>query len=271
MSYLFCSLNGKIIEPRDANVSVFSIEYGYGFGVYEHIRIVKGSPYFLKEHLDRLMESSRIIGLGHLITPPIVSQWLNVLLKRLPKESFNVKILLIGAKTPEQVQCYILPLPALFPKKEWYQHGVSTVSVRYERPFPQAKTLSMLSSYLAYRIARTSDCYDALAIDGEGNVREGTRTNIMFVKGKTLFKSPQELILAGVTQAVVLECAKKLTLVVKERNIAYSSIAQFDGAFLTSTSVGVVPVKRINDHEFQTIPTLIRILADAYDKVVQSQ
>ncbi len=271
MSYSVCSFNGKIINTRDANVSVFSLEYAYGFGVYEHIRVVKGIPYFLEEHLDRLMKSSRIIGLGHSFTPTIVLQWVKTLLQRLPEESFNLKILLIGGKTPEEAQCFILPIAPLFPKKEWFHEGVSVVSVEYERPFPQAKTLSMLPSYLAYQIARATNCYDALAIDGKGNIREGTRTNIMFVKGKTLYKPPQELILAGVTQSVVLQCAKKLKFVVKEQNLSYSDLKRYDGALLTSTSVGVVPVKRIDDHEFETIPALARVLADAYDAFIQSQ
>lgn len=269
MQYKFCSLNGRIIDPKDANISVFNIEYTYGFGVYENIRVVNGTPYFLFEHLDRLIQSARMIGLEHPLTPTIVSQWIEALLKRLPSESYNLKILLIGGKTSEDAQCYILPLPPMFPKKEWYQKGVSMVSVQYERPFPQAKTLSMLPSYLAYRIARSTDCYDALAIDGQGNIREGTRTNIILVKGKTLFKPPQELILAGVTQEVVLQCAKKLKLLVKQQSLAYKALRKYGGALLMSTSVGVVPIKRIDDYEFKTIPPLVRTLGEAYDAFVR--
>ncbi len=269
MSYKLCSLNGKIIDSKDATISVFNIEYTYGFGVYEHIRVVNGIPYFCAEHLDRLMQSARMIGLEHALNPATVSQWIETLLNRLPSESYNIKILLIGGKTANEAQCYILPLPALFAKKEWYQKGVSMVSVQYERPFPQAKTLSMLPSYLAYRIARTADCYDALSIDGEGNIREGTRTNIVFVKGMVIYKPPQELILAGVTQAVVLECAKKLRVAVKEQPLPYSTLRNYDGAFLTSTSVGVVPVKQIDDYEFPAIPPLVRKLGSAYDEFVR--
>ena len=65
MDFKYFSKNGELLPVEDAVVPLANIEYQYGFGVYETIRVVHGTPYFLKDHLERLQESARLIGLEH--------------------------------------------------------------------------------------------------------------------------------------------------------------------------------------------------------------
>src|SRR3989338_10089321 len=59
------SLNGRVLANDKANISILNIEYQYGFGVYETVRVNDSIPFFLSHHINRLMNSSKIIGIEH--------------------------------------------------------------------------------------------------------------------------------------------------------------------------------------------------------------
>ncbi|MBI5135503.1 aminotransferase class IV [Candidatus Uhrbacteria bacterium] len=261
-----CSINGKIVPINQAVLPVTNIEFAYGFGAYEHLRVVKGGAQYCDEHLERLFRSARIIGLEHRLSTQQLTQWIDRLTSKIQEPAYNLKILLVGASEPKDARCFFLPMAPLFPKKEWYTHGVSTTVVSFERPFPQAKTLSMLGSYLAYRQAKQCGCYDALAVDSKGFIREGTRTNFFAVKGRTLCKPPSKLILDGVTQRHVLAIAKRNGFKVVDRLVKPDALKSYDGALLTGTSIGVVPIRSVDTFTFQSIADTIKELMRVFGR-----
>ena len=112
----------------DAQVPLGNIEYSYGFGVYESIRVSNGVIYFLDEHVERLMNSARTIGLEHPFSGEMVADAIPKLLAKNAADTCNVKILLIGGKTAEDAQLNILCLNPLFPDKKLYRDGVACVT-----------------------------------------------------------------------------------------------------------------------------------------------
>jgi branched-subunit amino acid aminotransferase/4-amino-4-deoxychorismate lyase len=134
------------------------------------------------------------------------------------------------------------------------------VTEQYERSYPHAKTLNMLPSYLAFRRASAAGAYDALLIDSNGNITEGTRTNSFVVKGKTLVSPPEAKILLGVMRKVVLKVAGGNGFKVEERDISLDSLGAYDGAFLTSTSSKVMPISSIDDHSLGDVPEPLKEL-----------
>ena len=104
----------------------------------------------------------------------------------------------------------------------------------------------MLQSYLAYSKAKKLGAYDALLVNRNGFLTEGTRTNFFCIKDKTIY-TPHELnILLGVMRKVVLKVALKNNFQVVEKNIKLEEIKLYDGAFVTSTSSKIMPIKSIN-------------------------
>jgi branched-subunit amino acid aminotransferase/4-amino-4-deoxychorismate lyase len=262
-SYKFFSLNGEILPIEGAVVPVEDVEYSYGFGVYETIRAHKGQALFLKEHCQRLMESAWIIGLEHDLTVDSVSRHVNELLKKNNVDVANIKILLIGG---QPANLYILCLNPLFPDRKLYKNGAQTITQHYERPYPHAKTLNMLPSYLAFREAKKVGAYDALAINRDANITEGTRTNFFAIKGRTIYSPPEDQILLGVTRDHVLKVAENGGFKIVEQDLPLSEIAQFDGAFLTSTSSKIMPIKSIDDFSWQTVPNELKELMSTFDQ-----
>ena len=137
----------------------------------------------------------------------------------------------------------------LYPRRDYYKNGVHTVSRNFERLFPQAKTLNMLGSYVAYTIARKQECYDALLIDNEGNILEGTRCNFFAMKENTIISPPYEKILDGITRRHLLKLASESGFDYLEENIPFKDLKSYDSFFLTSTSSKVLPISKIDDNE----------------------
>ena len=95
MDFKYFSKNGKILPVEEAVIPLSNIEYQYGFGVYENIRVNDGVPYFLKDHIERLLESARIIGLEHTFDESSPQKSVNEPIKKNPAGTYNLKILLI--------------------------------------------------------------------------------------------------------------------------------------------------------------------------------
>ena len=270
MDFKYFSKNGELLPAERAVVPLASIEYAYGFGVYETVRVSGGTAYFLQNHAERLLESAKIIGLEHSFCREDVENFAQNLMAATEAEAFNVKILLLGAPRKEDATLYVLCLNPLFPDKKIYKEGVDLAVVNYEREYPRAKTLNMLLSYLAYRKAKQSGCYDALLVDRRGRAREGTRTNFFAVKDGVVFSPPEEQILPGITRKAVLSVAAKIGVSVEEKEIFLDDLKNCDGAFITGTSVKIVPVGKIGDFEYGPIPETTTALMAAFDDFLKN-
>jgi len=253
------SVNGKILPIKKATISVLNIEYQYGFGVYETIRVNNNTPFFLKQHIDRLINSAKIVGIEHNFSEQNFKEYTEKLVKKLNAGTYNFKLLLVGGAKKEDCLFYIFPSSPFFPDRDLIKNGVSAITSNFERVFPTAKTLNMLQSYLAYKKAKQNSCYDSLMVDRNEHIREGTRANFFAVKDNVIYKAPKETILDGVTQRVVLSIASKNGYQIQEKDIKKEDLKNFDGFFLTATSIKVMPISQI-DGTIYSIPESIRKL-----------
>jgi branched-chain amino acid aminotransferase len=269
--FQYFSQNGQILPIDQASVPLDNIAYSYGFGVYETLKVRNGLLYFVDQHVERLLQSAEIITLDHPFTKEAIKNYLQALLESLEltseKSSCNLKMLLIGGHEP---QLFILALAPLFPDRKLYRQGAKTITVHYQRLFPNAKTLNMLASYLAYKKAKEQGCYDALLQTASGELLEGTRTNFYTIKDDIIFTPPIEHILEGVTRQTVLAVAKKEGFTIREADIPIDNLPKYDGAFLTSTSSKIIPIRQIDEHTFQEIPKDLKRLMKAYDTFLQT-
>lgn len=270
MGYKFFSKNGQVLPIEQAAVPLENIAYAYGFGAYENIRLDKGIIYFADDHLERLQESARIIGVEHEFSSTFIHRAVSALIAANDVQTCNLKLLLIGGQMPAQTQLYILCLNPLFPDRKLYRTGTELITYQAERPFPHAKTLNMLQSYIAYREAKKQNAYDALLINTDGNLTEGTRTNFFVMRGKTLISPPEDKILLGVMRKAVLQVAEANNYELLFEAIGRDSLNQYDTAFLTSTSSKIMPIRSIDSHIFSGISQELRELMNMCDEFLAS-
>lgn len=250
----------------EALVPADDINFAYGFGVYETMKVRAGLLYFAERHVERLLHSARIIELGHEFDAELLLRALTELCEANELTDANIKLLLIGGEDAAAAKLYIMALAPFFPPRKSYRDGVSVITVEAERPYPQAKSLSMLTSTVAFRRARSAGAYDALLQDRHGRLTEGTRTNLFYTDGATLFTPPAEQVLSGVTRATVIEAAEAAGYPVQERPLAAApeELAAYRGFFLTSSSSKVIPIGRIDELVLE-VPPVVHEVARVYD------
>lgn len=265
MSFDFFSRNGDILPISEATVSLNSIEYTYGFGVYETLRVNNHKPLFLEDHINRLIISADIIKLEHSLSKDVIEKNIKDLITKTVTETFNVKILLIGASKKENASLYILCSNPLFLDRKLYRDGVEVIISNYERVYPQAKSLNMLQSYMSYKEAQNKKAYDSLLINRDGYITEGTRTNFFAIKDMTIYSAPENQILLGVTRKNILDVALRNGYKIEERSIKLDNLKDYDGAFLTSTSTKIVPIRKVIDFQYDQIPEALNNLMKLFD------
>lgn len=260
----FFSLNGVLTPVDQAVVPLDDLAFAYGFGVYETLKVRHGVLYFAEMHEERLWHSAQTIGLEHSFRPGDFRRFLQELVAANGTGDANLKALLIGGPTANDARLSILQLAPLFPDRKNYKHGGTAITWQGERIYPQAKTLNMLVSYLAYREARNRGAYDALLINRHGQLTEGTRTNFFVTDGTGLACAPAVQVLEGVTQLTVRQVIRDLGIPLEERPLPMSELARWKGAFLTSTSTKIMPLRQIDATEVPLSP-LVEKLRLAYD------
>ena len=237
--------NLELIEEKDAVIPVTQRELFSSFGVYESIKVLNGSMEYIDDHLERLFESARILKLQHNFKVDSVIESLNMLIKANEEKTASLKLQLIGGKNPS-LFAYTTDLP-VYPVK-YYTEGVKVISYKGERIFPLAKSNCLLLNYMAARQAVIEGALDAVLVNRSGFALEGSRSNLFAVKGNTLLTSEHD-VLYGVTRKRTIEIAKNLNFAIKFTKIALKDIkgALYDEVFITSTSMGAIPVSTIDD------------------------
>jgi branched-chain amino acid aminotransferase len=270
MTYSYFSRNGDIVPIEQAVVPLSDVAFSYGFGVYETIRIINDTVYFLEDHSRRLMESARIISLEHSFSADFVAASVEQLAEKTAGGTYNLKVLLIGGPTKDEAALYILCLNPLFPDRKLYAEGAALISYAHERTFPHAKSLDMLHSYLAYRQARQAGAYDALFVNRQGCVTEGSRTNFFCLEGHTIITANEDEILLGVMRKVVLKVARENDFEVVQKAIKLSDVGDYEAAFVTSVSSKIMPVRSIDDIELGSPPPALKILMKQCDQFMET-
>jgi branched-chain amino acid aminotransferase len=268
------NMDGRLVRPEEAVVSIFDRGFLYGDSVYEVVRTYGQRPFELERHLRRLRRSAERLALelpwdgertrrellrtlgAAAAAPeepdPEAAPWnqgelsLRVIMTRGAGELGLDPALAIGPRA------IIVASPLRGPPASAYRDGVSCriVEVRHdapEAPDTTAKTGAHLANVLAVREARAAGAHEALLLDRDGFVTEGASSNLFAVCEGRLETPPLEVgILAGVTRERVLELARAEGLLVRERALRPEDLARADELFITSTAREILPVTALD-------------------------
>jgi len=255
-------LNGKLVDKKEAKISVFDHGYLYGDGVFEGIRVYNCLVFKLKEHIDRLYESAHTITLN---IPFTKKQMIDAVVKTLKENKLKDAYVRLVVSRGEgdlgldprkckgnQTVVIIADKIVLYPK-ELYQKGMAIITVPTIRNHPEAlnpqlKSLNYLNNILAKIEAVNSGYQEALMLNHLGYVAECTGDNIFMIKNGALYTPPQCMgTLKGITRNSVLDIAKKLKIVAREHIFTRHEIYNADECFLTGTAAEIIPVVKIDE------------------------
>ncbi len=268
------NLDGTLVRPSDARVSVFDRGFLYGDSVYEVIRTYGGRPFELEAHLARLRHSADRIGLapkwdaaraaaeiartleasrGGDAPDPDAAPWnVGERYVRLVMTRGAGEIGLDPALAVDPVALVVVQ-PIHGPPRRAYLDGIAAafVGVRRASPAaidPTAKMGAHLPNVLAVREAREQGAHEALLLDERGAVTEGSSSNVFAVRGGRVTTPPLAAgILEGVTRGIVLALARAAGLSASEARLRPGDLEGADELFITSTVREIVPVARLGD------------------------
>ncbi len=220
--------------------------------IYEVIRVVDGIPLFLEDHLKRMRESARIIDYQIERADKEIEGDIRELILQNKIENLNVKLLCTDIEKLGQV-FLIYFIKSFYPPEEYYEKGIHTILFHHKRENPNAK-VQMIS--FREEVAKQLDekkAFEALLVNEEGYIPEGSRSNMFFVKGEKIYTAPKGDVLLGITRKYILKVCEELNIKVVEENIHVEDLDKLDGAFMSGTSVNVLPIATIGDIELDSV------------------
>lgn len=219
-----------------------------GDSVYEVIRMIKGSPVFFHDHLERLSASVKLQGKELLVDFQILRIAIITLARSERKKETNLKIVFNYNNGMENWLVYFIE--PMFPTDDQYRKGVKGILFHAERKNPESKLINHKLRSAIYHRLILEGAYEALLVNAENMITEGSRSNIFFMKGLTLVTAPDNLILNGITRKHVLEICRQNNVKVELRCVRTDDIAEYDAVFMTGTSPMVLPFSSIDEKRF---------------------
>lgn len=234
--------------------------------IYEVIRIIDNHPVFPEEHYKRLIRSLELIGQPLNFTMEEMCENIQKLLEANKVSNDNVKIIIDGFAGPAVYSVYYMLLNATYPTAENYQYGVATEFYQAVRENPHIKIRNQDLRDRTNQIIHDHDLFEVILIDNDGNVTEGSRSNIFFIKNGIVFTSRADDVLLGVTRQKIIELCEKAGIQVEEKTVPQHVAEHADAAFVSGTSPKVLPIRRIEDITLDVNDPTLRRIMNIFDK-----
>lgn len=242
--------NGQSIDDDSACISVKDKALWFNVGVYESIKVVQGHSFFGREHIGRLYNSAAVLKINLKYTESEVLSWVNKLIDVNKLKDALIRVIAFAdTKEDQDPKIYMFSLGLTFYPNKNYSQGVRVITIEAERFLPKAKSLSLLPSYFAYNQAHAVGALDAIMVNGEKKISEGTRSNIFIVKGDSVISPPSDAILDGVVRQQLIKLLKDNEIKYVEKPISLDDLYNSDECFISSSSMQVMPVVKIDNKE----------------------
>ena len=257
--------DGEMVPWRNAQVHALNYTLHYGMGVFEGVRAYptesRGTCVFrLEDHTRRLLNSARILELD----VPWDAEALNAAQLQVVRENgleaaYVRPVCFYSAGDmglrAEPLHPHVAIAAWLWPayvEPEAAEQGIAVCTSSYTRhhvnsAMCKAKANGQyINSILAVREARANGCEEALMLDQEGYVAEGSGENVFIVRDGALHTPELTSCLDGITRDTILELARELGIDIVERRITRDEVYIADEAFFTGTAAEVLPIRALD-------------------------
>lgn len=280
-------LNGALV-PRDrALVSVFDAGFVFGDGVWEGLRVHRGHPAFLDQHLDRLYEGAAAVALDiGMDRRQLTDAIYRTLAANDMHDRVHIRLMVTrGVRTTLYQDPRLAVGPATVvivaehknPNPEKLRAGISlfTVHVRRSHPDmldPKLNVHSKLTDITACIQAFTAGADEALMLDPHGFVATCNSTHFFVVRKGEVWTSSGDYCLGGITRASVVRVCRDNDIPVYEKNFSLTEVYSADEAFVTGTFGGVQPVREVDGRTIGAgVPgPMVARLREAYGELVDA-
>ena len=263
-----CWIGGEIVPADQAKVSVLDHGLLYGDGVFEGIRFYAGRAFLLQAHIRRLADSARAIALALPWSMEYLADVVGQVIAAYGQPTGYVRLLVTrgpgqlginpaGCTKPELIA--IADRLQMVDEKSM-QRGIRTIIASTRRLSvdgldPRIKSLNYLNNILAKIEANHAGVEEALMLNQQGHLAEGSADNVFIVRNGTLLTPPtSDGALDGITRKLVIDLAIEADIRVREMSLAPYDLYTADECFLTGTGAELIPVREVDGRNLSNCP-----------------
>jgi len=281
---ILINVNGELKPRAEAVVSVFDSGFMLGDGVWEGLRVHKGTLAFLDRHLDRLFEGAKAIAMDlGLSRDELAKRLYETLDANKMDEGVHIPLMVTRGvrSTPYQDPRVVVGGPTIVvipeykePPEGIYERGLKlfTVHVRRGDPAVQDQKInshSKLNCILASVQATQAGADEALMLDPLGFVATCNSTHFFIVRKAEVWTSSGKYCLGGITRGLTLEIAREAGITAIEKDFSLTDVYGADEAFVTGTFAGIVPVREVDGRQLTCRGPMVERLQQLYAERVE--
>ena len=282
--------NGSFQKWDDTNVHILSHTLHYGTGVFEGVRAydtLNGSAIFrLKEHTNRLFDAAKKINIE---VPFELDEIINAQCETLNKNQLNagyIRPIIYLGNEGLGLRAKELSVNIAIAAWEWPSYmdpeakkkGISIAKssyIQYENPLHSGNKIigTYFQNTMALHEAIDKGADEALMMDANGFISEGSGENIFIVKDLKLMTPTKDHCLNGITRQSVIQIAKDLNYDVIEKNLTFDDLISADEAFFTGTAVEITPISKVDDVKIghDGAGEITKVLQNKFDEVISGK
>ena len=284
----FIWMNGDFQPFNDTNIHLLSNTLHYGMGVFEGVRAYEtkdgGAIFRLSEHTERLFTAASKIN----ITIPFSSDELcqaqvDTMSKNKLTEGYIRPIVFLGNESMGLRSQDSLSVNVAIACWEWpsymdpeaKKNGISVVKSpfqQYDNPLYSNNKIigTYVNSIMAVNDAISKGAEEAILMDKNGYISEGSGENLFIVKNSKLITPTTDFCLNGITRQSVISIAKNLNYSVEEKNLSFQDLLDADEAFYSGTAVEITPISTVDGSTIGsgTIGPITEIIQSKYSEIV---
>jgi branched-chain amino acid aminotransferase len=263
-----CWLDGQILTLEQARIPVLDHGLLYGDGVFEGIRFYSGTPFLLDEHLQRLKDSAHAIALSVPWNDDQLTQIIRDVIHAFDGDDGYIRLIVTRGEGPlgiDPTTCKTPRLIVIASRLEMVDHAARAQGVRLitaatrrlppDGLDPRIKSLNYLNHILARIEANRAGAHEAVLLNAQGRVAEGTADNLFIVRDGRLLTPPViDGALPGITRGLIIRLADEMGIETREQSLAPYDLYTADECFLTGTGAELIPVREIDGRPLKTCP-----------------
>ena len=237
--------------------------------IYEVIRVIDGVPLFMQDHFDRLKSSFESVNKILMLSMDDFSHAVYDLISTNKNHNCNV-MLEILADDVQEWDLYVRE--SHYPTAKTYEIGIKVGTIELERENPEAKVWNSEYKNIVNQKMKEDNYYEVLLVNRDGFITEGSRSNVFFIKGNKVYTSPLKYVLRGITSVYAVKCCEKEGIEVVNELVSNTEISTIDAAFITGTSVNILPIASINNIVLRSTQNhVIKRIMKSFESLISEQ
>ncbi|WP_066627414.1 aminotransferase class IV [Labilibacter marinus] len=235
--------------------------------IYDIIRIESGIPLFIHAHFSRILSGLTSFNEQAIFKHEILLKGIYQLIS--DEKICNKNIKISHFINDDEYRFFIFSINSNYPSIKMYQEGIETALLHAERNLPNIKVAHTKVRESANAKIKSQNIFETLLVNHLSEITEGSRSNVFFIKGRQIITAPDHAVLQGIIRGKTIEVINKKGFSLVYACTKASELAAIDAAFITGTSLRILPIKNIDSFTFDVKHPILIELTEGLNRLIE--